>query len=223
MWIKVCGCVDVANAIAVAECGVDAIGLNFYPKSKRFVAADSAAEISSALLGQFGDRVDRVGLFVNAAVEQIAATVQDVGLTHVQLHGDESPAFATDLATQLCSDAIRIIRAVRAATVEEARDEIAAFQAAGCSHVLLDAYADDAYGGTGHRIDWGKFTKSALVAPGDRSPHLTLAGGLVPENVAEAVAVVRPDGVDVASGVEEQPGWKSIEKVRDFVAAARGA
>lgn len=221
-WVKVCGPRTPENAAAVARLGVDAIGINAVPASKRCVDAATAAAISAAIAAESAS-VLRVGLFVNQTPARIADFVGRASLNAVQLHGEESPGDVRRLAERLPGH-IRILLAVREATPEAANDRIAAFREGGdlIAAYLLDAATPAARGGTGQTIDWAAFSRTTLPAAASRS--LIVAGGLRPENVGEAVDLTQADGVDVAGGVEtDQPGRKSLRKVAAFLAAARRA
>jgi len=202
MIVKICGLTLVDDARVAAEAGADWIGLNFWAGSRRRVDRERARAIAAALPA----RVKKVGLFVNAAADEIDAIVDEVGLDLVQLHGDESVEFCRPYAA----------RAVRALRVGAAAD-LAPLENHPAATFLLDT-PSAGYGGSGRTFDWSL----AVAAHAYRRPFL-LAGGLTPDNVAEAVRVVRPYGVDVAGGVERAPGHKDAERVRRFVAAARAA
>ncbi len=204
LFVKICGITSVDDAHAALDCGVDALGLNFYAPSPRCVAVARATEITNAI----GTRALKVGVFVNASYEEITAIDAAVGLDLIQLHGDE-PA-------KLCARwPGRVIKACRLQTTKNV-DCLADY--AGVRMLLLDAAVGGAYGGTGVRADW----QLARTAKRHGVPVL-LAGGLTPENVADAVRVVAPFGVDTASGVESAPGRKDASKMQAFVAAARAA
>jgi phosphoribosylanthranilate isomerase len=212
--VKVCGVTSVADAVGAAEAGADAIGLNFYPGSARFVDLDQARQIAQAVPGS----TVKVGVFVDAPIEQILATVRQVPLDWVQLHGDEPPESLAHLAN------VKLIKAFRLAAADSA--PIARFLE-DCRRtsrlpdaVLVDAYRPGQYGGTGQRAPW-----EALLPPRDwlSDLPLVLAGGLTPENVQQAIQQVSPAAVDTASGVEQRPGHKSPERVRRFVRSAREA
>lgn len=200
--VKICGLTSVDDAVMCVAAGADALGLNFWSGSVRRCDEQVAREISAHL----GDQVLLVGVFVDASLEEITRIKQEVGLGCVQLHGDEPPA----LLAQLLPHAYKALR-VRGPQVA---DEVARYPG---EHVLLDAYVKGMPGGTGATFDW------ALAAQIARARKLTLAGGLVPDNVADAVRAVRPYCVDTASGVESAPGVKDAELVRRFVENARGA
>jgi phosphoribosylanthranilate isomerase len=207
------------------EAGADAIGLNFDEKSPRYLSVDRAREIVWSLDSRMKFRV---GVFVNIPPSRIQEIVTHVGLSAVQLHGDEPAEMVAQIArTKQPPDFCRapaIIRARRigAGGIADILSDLNACTAAGTSPgaVLLDAATPERYGGTGETISWSGLTDHKRWL--GQTP-LILAGGLTPENVADAIRVVRPHGVDVASGVESSPGKKDAVKVRDFVAAARDA
>jgi phosphoribosylanthranilate isomerase len=204
MFIKICGLRTEAHALVAAEAGADLIGLNFVSGSRRQVSVDEAAVITAALTALPAPRPRIVGLFVNTPAAQINAVADRVGLDLVQLSGDERIADAAGIGRQ-------IIKSIR---LDGSAAE-AAWLASG-ARILVDAHVAGAYGGTGARADWAQAAALAGHVP------FLLAGGLTPENVAEAIALVRPWGVDVSSGVEEA-GAKSPARIRAFIAAARGA
>jgi phosphoribosylanthranilate isomerase len=183
------------------EAGADALGFVFYEKSPRFVNPLTAA----AIIRELPPLVQTVGLFVNEDVEKINWAADFCGLDLVQLHGDEEPRDADEVKR-------RVIRALRV------KDEtsLVAHDAWQVSALLLDAWVSGAYGGTGETFNWD------LAAVAARQRPVILAGGLTPENVAEAVRIVHPYAVDVSSGVEATPGRKDPEKVREFVRRAKG-
>jgi phosphoribosylanthranilate isomerase len=213
--IKICGVTSVADALAAAEAGADAIGLNFYAGSKRCVPRDEAARIVRAV----GERAICIGVFVNEPAEEIRDTCRHAGLRTVQLHGDEPPELLAEL------NEFRLVRALRLAASRgaEAAASIDALCRAGRvpEMLLIDADCGGQYGGMGITTDWPAVEDVRHRLAG-RLP-VALAGGLTPANVAEAIAQARPDAVDVASGVETAPGRKDAERMRAFVEAARGA
>ena len=199
--VKVCGVTTPEDAALAVAAGADAIGVNLWPDSKRFV--DEAR--ARAVLAAVPAHVLKVGVFVNAPVEEIAERLAALGLDKAQLHGNEQAPRYANLPNE------RLVRAVRV------RDE-ATFSTEALwqpSLWLYDAFVAG-YGGGGQRAPW------PLVAKHARRPFL-LAGGLTPDNVAEAVRATRPDGVDVASGVERSPGVKDASRLQKFVEAARAA
>jgi phosphoribosylanthranilate isomerase len=198
--IKICGITRLEDALACVEAGVDAVGFNFWPGSKRHVAVARAAEIAAAL----SPGVLRVGVFVRAAPLEVRDTVAAVGLGAVQLHGDEEPADYAGAGVPLW----QVLR------VESSLPESVSPRAA---EVMLDAKVEG-FGGSGRSFDWS-------LARGARRYGLPfwVAGGLTPANVGEAVRQAGPAGVDVASGVEARAGVKDPALVRAFVAAVRRA
>ena len=197
MFLKICGLTNEGDAAHAAAAGATALGVVFAPSSPRCVSPDRARDIVEAV----PDGVPVVGVFVNAPLEEIVAVVAHTGIRIVQLHGDEPERYAVALKMPL----------LRAAGVDAALD------AWPTATLLLDAVSDVERGGTGRRVDWAR---AAAVA---RQRRTVLAGGLTPENVAEAIATVKPFGVDVSSGVEASPGRKDRDKVSRFLESARKA
>jgi len=206
--VKICGITDVREAIAVANAGADAVGLNFYEGSPRFVAPNQARQIAAALPMDMA----KVGVFVNSPVDDVARLCDEIGLDVVQLHGDEPPEIVGLLAPRA------IIRAFRCqeSGFEPLIDYVGQCRDAGHAPaaVLVDAYQPGSYGGTGAVVDWHQVPELAHKLP---DMPIVLAGGLRPENVAEAIRVARPAAVDTASGVESSPGRKDPNLARDFV------
>ncbi|MEW6284988.1 MAG: phosphoribosylanthranilate isomerase [Chloroflexota bacterium] len=202
--IKICGIKTLADALAAIEAGADYLGFNFYPKSVRFIEKAACAEIASVLKREHL-QIKLVGVFVNASVEEIKDTLQTCSLDLAQLHGDEPP----EMLSALDGKAFKAFRGIPEKADGFARSEPPAF--------LLDASVKGVYGGSGVTADWTAAAELAKKYP------LLLAGGLTPENVAEAVCRVKPWGVDVASGVESTPGQKDAEKMVQFVREVRKA
>jgi phosphoribosylanthranilate isomerase len=213
--IKICGITNVVDAQAATAAGADAIGLNFFRKSRRFVEPDVAREIAAALPAD----VLKVGVFVNHEAADIERIAHDVGLDAIQLHGDEQPELIAALPQQFL-----ILRAHRCGedSFRKLADYLAAWRTAGRmpDALLLDADAGSEYGGSGQRADWELIASNRSVMNGI---PLVLAGGLTPDCVAAAISTVRPAGVDVASGVEQQPGIKDRVRMAEFIAAAQRA
>src|ERR1700730_5173267 len=205
--VKICGITNVEDARAACEAGVDAIGLNFYPRSPRWLSVEKAAALRA--LVPSGAQV--FGVFVNAEAGEVAEIFRTVRLDVLQLHGDESPTTVAKLARIApVFKALRVGPDFSAVTFESYPD---------VSGFLFDA-ADaipGQFGGTGRLADWGVAQQVA------RSHRLILAGGLNAENVAAAILQVRPYGVDVASGVEASPGAKDHAQLLEFVREARRA
>ena len=197
---------DAAGAL---ESGADAIGLNFYQKSPRCVTPDQAKQI----LGAIPHNNSRVGVFVNNDMQQLRELIHCLDLTHVQLHGDESPEDIGRLAPW------PVIRAIRVENPDEQsiNNEIRQWIDAGASAILLDSAKSGQYGGTGTQLPWKFVSRLRCSVP------LILAGGLDDVNVSQAIDEAAPDAVDVASGVEGFPGQKDPIRVRKFIIAARNA
>ena len=201
--IKICGIKNVTDALAAMDAGADLIGFNFYPKSPRYIDVGRCRDIMS-VMRKYG-HITYVGVFVNASVVEIRATIETCGLSLAQLHGDETP----EMLNSLNGKAFKAFRGVT--DVETDKRMIANGKPA----FLVDAAVKGVYGGSGVTADWSKAVDLAKKYP------LLLAGGLTPENVADAVRQVKPWGVDVASGVESAPGEKDAGKMKVFVQAVR--
>lgn len=197
--VKVCGITNLEDALAALEAGADLLGLNFYARSPRYVAPADARRIVERL----PEGVECVGVFVNeAAPSDVERIAREAGVGAVQLHGEETHEFCRALRGR---PTIKALRVGPGFTPEAA----AGYPT---DAVLLDAYVAGEWGGTGHTFDWSLARRTR-----ESVPRLFLAGGLKPENVAEAVAAVRPHAVDVCSGVETAPGRKSLQLIRRFV------
>ena len=205
--IKICGVHSLADARSAIEAGADAIGLNFYPPSRRSITPEQAAEITRQV--EPGS-VLFIGVFVNLPIDEVVATSDQVGLDAVQFHGDET-------IDMLGSVERPVIRAIRLGDLESTQREIGRWADRGVAAILLDAEAGGDYGGTGKTIDWEAASRLTCQVP------LILAGGLTPSNVGQAISVVRPAAVDVASGVETEPGRKDPHLMREFTLNARRA
>jgi phosphoribosylanthranilate isomerase len=201
--VKICGVTSVADGLAAAEAGADMIGLMFYDGSPRHITLATAVEISRAL----SPFVLRVGVFVNPDEAQVTRTIAECGLNLLQFHGDED----SDFCTQFGLMSLKAIRVRDPESLKQLEDfHTDAF--------LLDAYSKSGLGGTGEKFNW-----ELAVAAQQFGKPIFLAGGLTPENVADAVKKVNPFAVDVSSGVESSPGKKDAAKVRAFIQAARNA
>lgn len=224
--VKICGLTSSSDALAAAQAGADALGLNFYSPSPRYVTLSQAQEIARTVRKALGERAPRmVGVFVNAQREEILQAVQSVALDAVQLHGDEKPEFIEELQARLRSlrseKPMPIVRAFRCrddAGLQPVVDYLKGSPPEMLSAVLLDAHAPGVFGGTGKVVDW-----HAVAAAREylSDVKIILAGGLTPQNVAQAILTARPAGVDTASGVEDSPGVKDAEKMAAFVAEAK--
>ncbi len=217
MKVKICGITTLDDALMASRAGADLLGLNFYPKSPRYLAPDAARDLANALRAELGAECPLlVGLFVNEIVGKISITMEKVGLNFAQLSGDESVEMLREL---------RGIgfKQIRSRSEKEALDDTAYFGQMAIKDeripsLLLDAYHPQLYGGTGEQA-----SEQVANAVREKTPRMMLAGGLTPENVAARVAAIQPWGVDVASGVEgETPGRKDAAKVKAFITAAKG-
>ena len=212
--VKICGITNVADALAVAAAGADAVGLNFYRGSPRFVEPEQAKAIVAALPPE----IVKVGVFVDAPAEEICRIFDELSLDLIQLHGDQPPEFLLDLGGRPAMPAFRIgpTGFARVGRYLAACEGLKV-----CPQgLLLDSYSESAYGGTGRVLD--------VSGLGDYSCKLdrartVLSGGLTPYNVAGVIQTIRPAGVDVASGVESFPGKKDAAAVAAFVQAAKDA
>jgi phosphoribosylanthranilate isomerase len=203
--VKICGITNSADAMAAIDAGANLLGFNFYEKSPRHITPAEAAKIRA----QLPQRVKAVGIFVNALPADVMALRKSLKLDAVQLHGDESPDFVADIAS-----AAPVIKAFR---VEPEFPLATLDEYPGAFAFLFDAAHTGQYGGTGRTTDWDAARRAAL------SHRIILAGGLKIENVAAAVRIVRPYGIDVASGVESSPGKKDHERLREFIHEVRRA
>jgi len=209
--VKICGITSLADAELATELGAWALGMIFYEGSPRRCALAEAQVIAAALRR----RVELCGVFVNAPLEQIVGDCEQVGLSLVQLHGDEGPSFCAEVARRTGT---RVIKAAQVAGPADVQD----LERYHVDFHLLDARAkavarQGMRGGTGETFDWG------LVRARRSKVPLILSGGLTPENVAEAISLVHPYAVDNASATESAPGHKDPERLRAFFAAVAEA
>jgi len=200
LYVKICGITRDEDALSAVQLGATAVGLNFVPSSKRRVDDARAREIADAVRG----KVELVGVVADMAVTEMRALRDGLGLDFLQLHGNEDDACVNEMLP-------KAFKAVRIGNAEDAR----LAELVPGDRILADAKVDGALGGTGKTLDW------ALVRRLAEEHKVLLAGGLTTENVALAVSLVSPFGVDVASGVESSPGVKDPALVRSFIEAAR--
>jgi phosphoribosylanthranilate isomerase len=198
--VKICGITSLADAQRAVDAGAWAIGLNFWPGSPRRCPRDRAAEIGAELRR----RIEVAGVFVNATLDEVARTAENVGLTMLQLHGDEGPSYCAEAARRTGCKVIKAGRVRSGADIQA----LAPFHT---DYHLLDSYVRGTPGGTGQTFSW----EIARVHRG--AVPVILCGGLTAENVGEAIEVVRPFAVDVASGVECEPGRKDPAKLEAFM------
>jgi phosphoribosylanthranilate isomerase len=199
--VKICGITDIDDAYSAAELGVDALGFIFYPKSQRYVTPAKVKEI----IRKLPHEIVRVGVFVNHEIEEVKEIARFCGLHLIQLHGDESPEYCAQFPMS------SLIKAVSCQTEEEIRE----LRNYPVSAILVDARDAGQYGGTGKISDWRLAVKVKEIHP------LILAGGLNRENIREAIERVRPQAVDINSGVEISPGRKDPNKIREIMKIVR--
>ncbi len=217
LYVKICGITNEEDAQVAVAAGADLLGFILYPKSPRYMTPERVQQIVSHIQNWLTTYTPLptprfVGVFVNESAARVAEILTVAGLDYAQIHGDESPAFVHQFAPHA-------FKALRPSNAEEAQAQAESYAALGTTdgpQLLIDAYDPHEYGGTGKKADW--HTAAALAR---RYPRLLLAGGLTPGNVAQAVQTVRPWGVDVSSGVEEQPGRKDHAAVRAFIENAK--
>jgi phosphoribosylanthranilate isomerase len=202
--VKFCGITKLEDGREAARLGAWAIGLNHHPESPRFCEPDVATEIGAS----FKRRLEIVGVFVNPTLDELAAAAQDESLTMIQLHGDEGPAFCREAGRRTGCKVIKALRVRSGADIHAAEAYRTDFH-------LLDAHRPGRPGGTGKSFDWELLTGRRSEIP------LILAGGLTPENVADGVVAARPFAVDVASGVEAEPGIKDHALMARFMDRAQ--
>ena len=193
MIVKICGITNLNDANMAADLGADALGFIFVPSSPRYIPPEKAAAITAHL----PESLVRVGVFVNAGRREILETVEKAGVNCLQLHGDESPDDVKDFT-------LPVWKAFRISDRFDPQ-ELDAYSA---EAYLLDTFSPDSYGGTGRTFDWN------IARRLNTDRKIILSGGLNPENIARAVEHIRPYGVDVNSGVEQQPGKKNAELLR---------
>lgn len=205
--VKICGITQPDQGRAIAQLGVSSLGFICVAASPRYVAPEQIRAIVEALPPEAA--VDRVGVFVDAAIAEIERVVAIAQLTTVQLHGNESPAFC-----QQVRDALPQVELIKALRVREAATlDLAHAYALHIDTLLLDAYHPHLYGGTGATLDWAMLRDFKPDCP------WLLAGGLTPDNVQHALQAARPDGIDLSSGVERSPGDKDLRLVKRLLGA----
>jgi phosphoribosylanthranilate isomerase len=204
--VKICGITRLEDAELAASLGAWALGFILWPQSKRAVEEAVAAGIARRVRRQ----VELVGVFVNPTLDDVAHAVDGIGLTHVQLHGDEGPSFGAEVARRTGAKVIKAARVAGSADLQ-------ALERFHTDFHLLDTAVEGMRGGSGQSWDW------SLAAQRRSKIPMILSGGLTPENVAEGIAAVRPYAVDVASGVEAEPGIKDPAKLEAFFTVAAPA
>ena len=202
--VKICGITRLPDALAAVEAGADALGFMFFEGSKRYITSAAAAQIIRAL----PPFVAKVGVFVNASAETVRAIIAECGLDTLQFHGEETPEFCRQFAP------LKVVKAFRIQNAESLKP----LPDYAVDAWLLDSHVPGLRGGTGEKFNW----ELACQAKELGRPVI-LAGGLTPENIADALQQVWPFGVDVSSGVESAPGLKDAALVRRFVEIVREA
>ena len=221
MWIKICANTCVDDALRGAELGADAVGFVFAPSARQVTP-----EQVRAIAGELPPELERIGVFVGGSAEEIALAAEAARLTGVQLHGEFDRALVERLSERIPE--LTVIPVVhwevtgRKASVWEVSAGFGQIGDAPSRRVLMDAKVGRTSGGLGVSFDW-ESAREVFKEQRERGLRLILAGGLRPENVAEAIQVLRPWGVDVASGVEREPGRKDVAKLRQFIENARRA
>lgn len=211
MWVKICGNTNLEDAKVAVDAGADAVGFVFGP-SRRQVTAEQVAEITPHL----PEKIEKFGVFVDETHDRIAEIVRIAGLTAIQLQGDETPETVAELRNLNLRMVVKVVWA--SAGIGTLPQRIVAHRP-NVDSILLDSGSVAVRGGTGTRFDW--IEVAAQLRRVQNGTRIIVAGGLNPSNVATAIATLHPWGVDVASGVESEPGRKDPAKVRAFVAAAR--
>lgn len=207
--VKICGITNLDDALHAVDCGADELGFNFFKGSKRYLSPEAAREIIDKMPITSGN----IGVFVNEPVDSVIEIANVVGLDGIQLHGDEAMNYIEELQKRTEKFVIKAFQVKPSFLVSDALDWPLSFP-------LFDTHSSTQYGGTGERFNWKEFgTDIYLWFP----ESAYLAGGLNSENVAEAINVVRPYAVDVASGVESLPGKKDRQKVKAFIENAKNA
>jgi len=204
--LKVCGITQTSDAEKLVELGIEALGINFWEKSKRYCSPTQASEFIPFTKG----KILRVGVFVNATEQEVLQCFHNDLIEVAQFHGDESNAFLKQFATHN----LPFIKAIGVKNLNDL-ENLTQFHT---PYLLLDAHAPGVYGGTGETIDW-KIAADAVSKNSDF--HLILAGGITPDNASEATKEVRPCALDVASGAELKPGIKDLDKVRALMDAIK--
>ncbi|HEY9878959.1 MAG TPA: phosphoribosylanthranilate isomerase [Leptolyngbyaceae cyanobacterium] len=204
MRVKICGITRVDQAVAIAHLGATSLGFICVPESPRFITAAQIRTIVRGLEETINRPLETIGVFANADIETLKATVGEGSLSSIQLHGNETPEFCAKVRHHLPH--VTLVKALRIRSLEDLT-QVALFEPV-IDCLLLDAYHPQMLGGTGKTLDW-----ASLQAFRPACPWL-LAGGLTPENVATALSQLAPDGIDLSSGVEISPGIKDLDKVK---------
>ena len=203
--IKICGIRSLDDAMLSVNCGANSLGFNFWSKSKRYITRNQIQE----WIPFIGERIERVGVFVNADPDEVISLLEDNVIDVAQFHGDEPPSYC-----EFISERFKVIRAVG---VKDAKS-LDALSSSNIDTILLDAYCPDNYGGTGRSFEWGI---GEMFVKQNPQTNVILAGGLDPSNVSDAIKSVRPSAVDDASGVENDIGFKDPDSIKKFISAIK--
>ncbi len=201
MFVKICGITNIEDALVAIDAGADALGFNFYPKSKRYLEPEKAMK----LVEEIPPPILKVGVFVNEKETVIRDLCQYLSLDYLQFHGMETPSYCEQFATPYW----KVFPLKDQQTLE-------LMKRYHCDYYLVDTFVEEVFGGTGITGNW------ELAREAKKVGKIILAGGLTPENVVMAIQAVKPDGVDVASGVEDGPGKKNHQKLELFIERAKG-
>ena len=215
VWVKICGNTSLEDALLAVESGADAVGFVFAPSPRRVTVKQVAA-----ITPQLPSKAEKIGVFVDASLDEIVAAVEACGLTGVQLHFDADCDFPKRLHERVKTE-LRILRVLHFDVEGAGKKAMQLAEYARDQHVgavLVDSRTVAAVGGTGVSFDWSAARKSLLETANTR---FVVAGGLTPANVGDAIATLEPWGVDAVSGVEATPGRKDPLKIREFIACVR--
>ena len=214
--VKICGLTRIQDVQAAIQAGADAVGFVFYPPSPRFVTAEQAAQLVQFVL----PFVQPVGLFVDVSEVELLNILSTVRIDLLQFHGNETPAQCQHLATLTGK---RWIKALQMKPDVDIYPIIESYRAVGASGILLDAWHPDLFGGTGHAFDWRRFPQYEQTPDhiSQSQCPLILAGGLTPDNVADAIRQTQPFAVDVSGGVESAKGIKDSTLIQRFISATK--
>ena len=201
--IKICGITNIDDALAATGYGADALGFIFYKKSPRYISPETAREIARKV----PPFVKKVGVFVNEEIDIVNKILDEADLDMAQLSGDETHSYCRNLN-------VPYIKAFRIRN-EESLNEIDKFDT---SYLLFDSFNEGEYGGTGETFDWSLIQNQHF-----KDKYVILSGGLNPDNIEDAILKIKPYAVDVASGVEKEPGKKDHNKIKSFIEAAKNA
>lgn len=214
-FVKICGTTNLVDALASLELGADALGFIFVEESKRRVDPELAKDV----IAELPQGAQVFGVFVNEPASYVAEVVREIGLTGVQLHGEESPQQVSSIRQATEELQIKIIKTIPASIVQQ---HTLGYFAGGeelVDAIMVDSGSEQKRGGTGKPFDWMR--AASAIAEVQRRNKVIIAGGLTPANVSAAVALLRPWAVDAVTGLESEPGKKDHAKLRAFISAVR--